>query len=315
MTKIYVMTHKRFQAPADETYVPLQVGKAGREDLGYLGDDTGDNISALNCFYGELTGFYWLWKNVTSDDNIGICHYRRYFINEDRRILREADYENILKDYDLIVSKAIYQDESYRKIYAKAHYASDLEQLEEVVKEMYPADYPVLEEVFSGTKNYFGNLMVAPGQLFREYCAWLFPIFEDLAPRLDLTSYDEYNRRIYGFLSEELLLVWVKARGLKAYECPVGVTGSKAETIELKLAVGQLLKMDRLDEAVRLFYEVLKVRPDISLENSDLSGDIPDMQQILHICKQEALRGEKGMLAYSTNIDELLKYYRAMKQR
>lgn len=156
--------------------------------------------------------------------------------------------------------------------------------------------------------------MVAPGELFREYCAWLFPIFEELAPRLDSSSYDEYNRRIYGFLSEELLLVWVKARGLKAYECPIGVTGDKAETIELKMAVGQLLKMDCLDEAIQLFCEVLKVRPDISLENSDLSGDIPDIQQILYICKTEAENGVKGMLEYSRDIDELLKYYRAMKK-
>lgn len=156
MTKIYVMTHKRFQAPADETYVPLQVGKAGKEDLGYLGDDTGDNISALNCYYGELTGIYWMWKNVDSNDNIGICHYRRYFINEERRILRGPDYDKILEEYDLIVSKAMYQERSYREIYAEAHYASDLEKLEEVVKEMYPEDYPVLEEVLAGRRTTSG---------------------------------------------------------------------------------------------------------------------------------------------------------------
>ena len=52
MVKIYVMTHKLFQKPQDEIYIPLHVGRAASQDLSYLGDDTGDNISALNCYYG-----------------------------------------------------------------------------------------------------------------------------------------------------------------------------------------------------------------------------------------------------------------------
>ncbi len=80
--KIFTMTHKRFQEPVDQIYVPLQVGRAGAEDLGYLGDDTGDSISRWNNYYGELTGVYWAWKNEQEADIIGICHYRRFFLNE-----------------------------------------------------------------------------------------------------------------------------------------------------------------------------------------------------------------------------------------
>ena len=42
--KIFVMTHKQFEAPTDSMYVPLQVGHAISPELGYLADDTGDNI-------------------------------------------------------------------------------------------------------------------------------------------------------------------------------------------------------------------------------------------------------------------------------
>ena len=81
--KIYTMTHKPFKKPDDPVYIPLHVGREISQDLGYMGDNTGEHISDLNPYYGELTGLYWIWKNETEADIIGICHYRRYFINED----------------------------------------------------------------------------------------------------------------------------------------------------------------------------------------------------------------------------------------
>jgi hypothetical protein len=41
--KIYTLTHKKFDVPPDPLYVPLQVGREGKEDLGYLCDNTGEN--------------------------------------------------------------------------------------------------------------------------------------------------------------------------------------------------------------------------------------------------------------------------------
>jgi len=79
--KIFTMTHKKFDAPNDKMYVPLHVGRAMSEDLGYLGDNTGENISDMNCYYSELTGVYWIWKNYHESDYVGVCHYRRYLIN------------------------------------------------------------------------------------------------------------------------------------------------------------------------------------------------------------------------------------------
>lgn len=47
---IFTMTHKKFKEPEDAIYVPLHVGRACSGDYGYAGDDTGDNISAKNCY-------------------------------------------------------------------------------------------------------------------------------------------------------------------------------------------------------------------------------------------------------------------------
>ena len=46
--KIIIATHKKYEMPKDDMYIPLHVGKAGKEDLSYIGDDTGENISLKN---------------------------------------------------------------------------------------------------------------------------------------------------------------------------------------------------------------------------------------------------------------------------
>ena len=83
--KIIVAAHKVFRMPQDEMYIPLHVGAQGKSgpngeplDLGYVKDNTGDNISLKNPGYCELTGLYWAWKNLSSD-YIGLAHYRRHF--------------------------------------------------------------------------------------------------------------------------------------------------------------------------------------------------------------------------------------------
>lgn len=55
---------QKFNPPNNPIYIPLQVGAALNLDLGYMRDDVGDSISALNPYYGELTGMYWLWKTI-----------------------------------------------------------------------------------------------------------------------------------------------------------------------------------------------------------------------------------------------------------
>ena len=43
--KIIVATHKKYQMPTEKMYIPLQVGREGKESLGYKEDNTGENIS------------------------------------------------------------------------------------------------------------------------------------------------------------------------------------------------------------------------------------------------------------------------------
>lgn len=313
--KIFVMTHKKFDAPSDPIYIPLHVGREGKEDLGYLGDHTGDHISAKNCYYSELTGLYWAAHNVTDADYFGLCHYRRFFLDEQGRLLDASSYEEILKDHDVILAKAVYHPKSYYEVYDEAHNIRDLQVTGEVLRQLYPEDYPIFEEVIAGKKVYSGNMFVTSRELFCEYTDWLFSVFDQVEERIDPDAYDAYHRRVYGFLSEQLLYVWVKSRGLRIYEAPVGLTQEKAETIELKHALREKVAIGNLESvrgALELFRTAMKDRPDLMLAASDLSGELADMFRVIYVCEQELTSGRSGMMAITSDLTMLVKHYRLL---
>ena len=313
-TKIFVMTHKSFSEPENPIYVPLHVGRTTSDDLGYLGDDTGDSISELNKYYGELTGLYWLWKNYRDVDVIGVCHYRRYFVKEDGKLLEQADYEKILEQADIMVSNPMQAEGSYKDYFGQAHHVEDLLAAGEVIKQMYPEDYDAFSEVIKSSKYYYGNLCVTTKKIFDEYCKWLFSIFFELEKRVDVSSYDLYHQRLFGFLSEELLLVYITARKLKIYEGKIGYTSEKAETVEFKLAMSQLVKMGEFTQAREMYYEYLKIRPDICLELSDIRKEIPDIEIILYILEAEKQQGEELFYGVSHDLHDLIIHLRKIRE-
>ena len=62
--KIIIATHKLYDMPQDDIYLPVHVGREGKDVLPYQPDNTGDNISDKNPSYCELTGLYWALKNL-----------------------------------------------------------------------------------------------------------------------------------------------------------------------------------------------------------------------------------------------------------
>ena len=65
-TTIIVATHKPYWVPEDPMYLPVQMGHAIHPAIGYIGDDTGENISERNANFCELTGLYWAAHNIDS---------------------------------------------------------------------------------------------------------------------------------------------------------------------------------------------------------------------------------------------------------
>ncbi len=228
--KILVATHKLYWMPPGEIYLPIQVGAEGKENLGYLCDNTGDNISIKNNNYCELTGMYWAWRNLTCE-YIGLCHYRRYFSHKSsstemydkhRAVFSEVDYQKLLKSYDVILpKKRNYFIETVRSQYEHGHYKSDLDEVERVVAELYPEYSTAFTTVMNRTKLHIFNMFVMRKEKFDEYCKWLFDILFVLEKRIDISGYSQYQSRVFGFLSERLFNVWLEREKLKIVEVDV----------------------------------------------------------------------------------------------
>jgi len=207
-TRIYVMTHKEYTKPACDVYKTLHVGKALGNDFGYEGDDTGDNISAKNKNYCELTGVYWIWKNVKCDI-VGICHYRRYFMkNED--FLDKEYIEKLLSDYDVIVPNSSFTKySSVREHYENEHYLKDLQLCRDVIGEKCPDYLDAFGLCMDCNLFSLGNMVITKKNIFDSYCEWIFDILFEVEQRVDISSYDAYQARIMGYLSERLFRVWL----------------------------------------------------------------------------------------------------------
>jgi len=220
---IYMITHKSVDY-IPNGITPLFVGDGTNEDS-YIRDNIGDNISNKNKNYCELTALYWMWKNSNADI-LGLCHYRRFFGKNEKDILGSHSEKiiKLLKKNDMIVSTKWITLKTVYDIYKRDHYASDLDEIENIIKEKY-ADYlDVYKHVMNGHYTYQCNMFICKKDILDSYCEWLFSILFELENRIDINNRNDYQKRVYGFISERLLTVWILKNKLNVHEYPLYLT-------------------------------------------------------------------------------------------
>ena len=219
--KIIIATHKKYKMPSDRMYIPLHVGAEGKKDsngksldLGYMKDNSGDNISRLNASFCELTGLYWAWKNLDAD-YIGLVHYRRHF-----SMKKKMGFENVLKYKELkpyldevkifVPNKRKYYIETLYSHYEHTHYKEQLDETRSIIFEKYPEYVSVYDKVVKRTYGYMFNMMIMDKKLLDNYCSWLFDILFELKKRCDMSELSPFQRRYFGRVSEIIFNVWLE---------------------------------------------------------------------------------------------------------
>ena len=236
----YIVTHKQFTPPPLKNYRPIIVGGKTFEISNAIFDNTGDNISSKNPNYCELTALYWIWKNDTTSDFVSLNHYRRYFLDKSiflstNKLLSEEGAGRRLRQNDVILP--------YPRV--RLHYSvsdwfirtdgkqKDVDELRKTVLALYPDYINAYDYVMNGNEASYYNMFVMSKELCDRYCEWLFAILFKLESCIDISTYTKNEARIYGFLSERLLNVWVRKNNLKTCYLDVIETEKKIDNYEL----------------------------------------------------------------------------------
>ena len=231
--KIVVATHKPYRMPDDPMYLPLHVGAALHPDVceGMQGDDTGDNISAQNPYLCELTGLYWLWKNVDADYK-GLVHYRRHLGSADparrresdpfKRLVGQDELAALLLDTGIVVAKRRnYYIETVYGHYAHTFDAAQFDACRDVLSETEPGYVPAWDDLMRSRGAHIFNMFVMRAGLFDSYCEFMFKVLSELEKRIDPAQYDAFGARYLGRVSERLLDPWLDTNGCRYKELPV----------------------------------------------------------------------------------------------
>ena len=185
---------------------------------GYIQDNSGDNISAKNKMYCELTAQYWAWKNLDAD-YYGFFHYRRYLnfsenkysldswqnITEERLNdtclkkynLNDDCIRNLVETYDLVLSEeknvakmpdrnaSVY--EQYKN--GRSLNIRDLDLVRDIIAAKHPDYLDTFDEVMKGRKTCLCNMYIMKKELFHEYMSWLFDILFEFEKKADMSEY------------------------------------------------------------------------------------------------------------------------------
>ncbi|MBR6712354.1 MAG: DUF4422 domain-containing protein [Selenomonadaceae bacterium] len=232
---IYAVTYKNIKlATPPEGYKIIQGGRAVNGDFGYLGDDTGDNISRLNLYLNEITALYWLWKN-TRHTTLGLCHYRRFFTTSSDttyaydKILSREDALKILERYDIIISEVYFGGLTQRE-WIINDCGETLTTLGEAIirKHLLQAqpDYvDAFDYVLNSSTLYKCNLFITRKYILDAYCRWLFSFIidatEEVLRTINLADLPFTPRRLVAFFVERMLTVWLRKNRLRIKELPI----------------------------------------------------------------------------------------------
>lgn len=258
---VLVCCHKKDFFYSGDGYFPIQVGKElANVDLGIQGDNSGENISKKNPNFCELTAHYWLWKNGTDSKYVGLTHYRRYFdfnkkysggyfyqnisveeLSEDRLELpKEEELDQIFRTHDIILAPPISYPVSLDIHYAVSHNKEDILELRKIVERLYPDYIDAFDEVMTGNKLSLCNMFVMRKETFNHYSKWLFDILFELEKKGKVWD-DPYQARVYGFLSERLLNIYVKRHNMKVRHRPLIMISDGQKLSNIKGRVRNIL--------------------------------------------------------------------------
>lgn len=243
--KIFISYHDEHPLIKSDILTPIQTGcaLAAKRFKNMLQDDNGENISAENPKYNELSAQYWAWKNQEkfgSPDYVGFMHYRRHFMFDDwagsedfvwlpkgnvyhipfitpnyRQHFADKLIEKTLQNYDCVVIKP-YDVKHLNSKNCRTQYGKLPEQdvrnfdiFIKTAKRLYPDYLSEIEKIEKGSVQYLCNMFVMRKDLFEEYCRFCFSILKETDKQIDSSHMSTAAARFLGYFGEFCLSIFI----------------------------------------------------------------------------------------------------------
>lgn len=225
--QIFCFSHKIPEVSLVDDYyhTPVEVGSALREEhFGKLLDNEGDNISDQNPYWRELTGMYYLWKNIHDVKYIGLEHYGRRW---------NLPIKDVLSGFEggaiEVIAHPMKFETTIKEHYKNCHSESDFNVMESVVKELYPEYTEDFDKFINNGKTLLSNNNYIMSKAnYDKMCEFVFSILVEILNRLGVFSLEEakshaeqfcvkgspygnwidYQAAFPGFMAERLTSLW-----------------------------------------------------------------------------------------------------------
>ena len=241
------LSNSHFKKIKSLNYLPVGLGN-DNFDKDWFRDNTNENISEKNSFYGENTFHYWLWKNDLRNffnaDWIGFCHYRRFWLknfNENNfKDLKSTVISEPLtawNDYDVVLGNEYYVNNTKlskifkhgkkqilknpfvfffkKKMTVKVHFDmyhgfGNLDKAIDLLDKENREDFRNFVNT-QGSFNPFNMFICRSPDILNSYYLSLFPWLKKCEEIFGLDKTKSYGLiRIYAFLAERYLSYWFK---------------------------------------------------------------------------------------------------------
>lgn len=251
---IYIVSHIQLDEQLMPGYRIMYVGdslKTVSDNTTIFSDrDREPNIARKNPSYSELTALQQIAIEASERPNqiFGLVHYRRRFLKKDsilleiimtlakklglnklastianKNILDEKTAMRLLQHGSLaIVAKPQKFKLTNADFYAAKHIKQDLDEVRQIILENHPNYLESFDVVMSSHNLSPFNMIISSGNTIKNYSSWLFSILSQLEERIDISNRNTYQMRVFGFIAERLLNVYLEQnRRIRRINLPI----------------------------------------------------------------------------------------------
>jgi len=203
-------------------------------------------VDQMDCDYGpeenillnEYRMINAIYKMKNKPKYIGICHYRRYY-NTD--IIENLDCDSVFNKFKIplimgnpvIFKNLLGEEHDNETWFAYWHSYSAWQECKKIFKDFHPEMSKEFDEMEKSNFLHNSAMMILPKELFKEWCEFIFPCYEELKDKMNIHTYEEslayvdkyidqfvkpynpvytreYQARLLAYILERYLSVWLR---------------------------------------------------------------------------------------------------------